>query len=164
METWETIDEFPNYVVSDQGRISNSSTGRILKTRLNRDGYELVNLYNDSGMSTKQVHRLVASAFIGESDLDVDHTNGDRSYNAVSNLEHKTTRDNTLHSFDLGRKDDSRWTPKGVRCIETDEEFVSIGEASQKTGANPGSISRVIRGIEKTAKGLTFELLGSEVR
>ena len=163
MENWETIDEFPNYAVSDQGRITNLSTGRILKTSLNRDGYAMVNLYNESGPSKRQVHRLVASAFFGTSDLDVDHGDGNRSRNSVDNLEYKSDRDNSLHSFTLGRSRDDRWFPKSVRCIETQEIFVSIGEASQKTGANPGSISRVVRGIEKSAKGLTFERVESGV-
>ena len=50
--------------MSNLGNVrSNIKSGRILKNRMNRDGYHDVNLYKNTKMQTKQIHRLVANAF-----------------------------------------------------------------------------------------------------
>ena len=45
---------------------------------------------------------------------------------------------------------------KGVRCVETGEEFESIIEAAEKTGVSKGSISKsLIQDV--TVKGFTWK-------
>jgi hypothetical protein len=49
------------------------------------------------------IHRLVAEHFIdGDSSLEVNHKDGDKKNNYVSNLEWVTSRENQLHAFKLG--------------------------------------------------------------
>jgi hypothetical protein len=45
------------------------------------------------------VHRLVAFAFLGKSDLQVNHINSNRSDNRLENLEFVNQRENNSHRF-----------------------------------------------------------------
>lgn len=68
-ERWRTISSFERYSVSDQGRIGNDSTGRILQPRVSNHGtnkHAKVRLASFDGPSKEKfVHRLVAEAMIG---------------------------------------------------------------------------------------------------
>ena len=66
MEEWKIIDIAPNYLVSNLGKIKNNKTQRILKPKLIRN-YQYVCLRKDNKNLCKQVHRLVAIAFIPNS-------------------------------------------------------------------------------------------------
>ena len=65
MEQWKPIAGLEGkYEVSNLGNIRNSKTGRVLSQRV-RDGYKRINLKDENGKClTRQVHQLVAAAFI----------------------------------------------------------------------------------------------------
>ena len=48
-ENWRTVSEFPNYQVSNIGRVMNIKTNRILKPCIDRNGYRHTNLCNNLG-------------------------------------------------------------------------------------------------------------------
>ena len=60
---WRDIPGCAGYQVSDTGQVRNSRTGRLLKPRLDTDGYLLVDLWV-GGKKTVKVHRAVAMAFL----------------------------------------------------------------------------------------------------
>ena len=101
MEIWKTVKSSPNYEVSNLGSIRNNKTGNVLKVATNNFGYKLVCLSNKNKKQTGYIHRLVAEAFI-DTDLDtrcsvVNHIDGDKSNNAINNLEWATYTDNAMH-------------------------------------------------------------------
>lgn len=49
------------------------------------------------------VHRLVASAFIGDSELLVNHKDKNKKNNNLSNLEYINNRDNCIHAIDKSK-------------------------------------------------------------
>lgn len=94
------------YQVSNLGRVKSLRDGidRVLKTRPNSWGYEIVNLKIAGCYKTKQVHRLVAEAFYGwrEPKWHVNHIDGDKLNNRLDNLEWATPRENTAHAKSTG--------------------------------------------------------------
>jgi hypothetical protein len=99
VEVFRSVDGYENYAVSSFGRVKNTKTGRILKTRLN-SGYLLVNLYEDGVRKSHQVHRLVGCAFINNPNdkLCVDHKDNNRTNNHISNLRFVTNKENSQNS------------------------------------------------------------------
>ena len=93
-EHWKVIDEFPDYEVSDKGRIrrltpkKHTYKGRIKKTYINNAGYECVFFYKDKGY-TRTVHRLVAIAFLPKQEgcNEINHKDENKLNNTVENLE-----------------------------------------------------------------------------
>jgi hypothetical protein len=63
-EKWAPVEEAPSYHVSDKGRVKNTKTGRILKGSPNRYGYPSVSVCNKDGCFRREIHRLVATAFV----------------------------------------------------------------------------------------------------
>lgn len=97
-EIWKKIKGHETYEVSNLGRVKSLKYGkeRILKPVINNHGYAFVNLYSGSG-KVKTIHRLVAAAFLGESELQVNHKDGEKLNNALDNLEYVSNRDNVAH-------------------------------------------------------------------
>lgn len=68
--------------------------GRVLRVAVNRCGYPVVGLRNDGNRQVCTIHRLVAAAFIGPSEMEIRHRDGNRMNCHVSNLAYSTHRDN----------------------------------------------------------------------
>jgi hypothetical protein len=90
IEEWRVIGGFDNYSVSNLGRVRNDRTGGILRGGLSSSGYLSVVLCSN-GPHAKTIHKLVASAFLGDSGgLDINHIDRNRQNNNVRNLEYCT--------------------------------------------------------------------------
>lgn len=103
IEIWKEITDCPGYEISSFGRIRNSK-GKILKTYIQNCGYENIK-FNGQGLKChKQVHRLVAEAFIPNPDncSYVNHKDGNKLNNLVENLEWCTNSQNILHARRTG--------------------------------------------------------------
>ena len=98
---------YPNYAVTKEGTVFSFLSKRFLKNSTCKtiSGIHVrVNLYNDEGSKTIEVHRLVAQAFIDNPNNFpiINHIDGDRTNNCVSNLEWCTHEYNTQHAIDTG--------------------------------------------------------------
>lgn len=119
-EIWKPIEGYPGHEVSNLGRVKsidqyvnfhNVKTrepglrlikGRVRKNEIDKDGYCRLRL--KSGGKLLQVHRLVAAAFIDNSMNHpvVNHLDGVKTNNNVTNLEWCTVGENTKHAFKIG--------------------------------------------------------------
>jgi hypothetical protein len=78
---------------------------KILKGGLDRDGYRHVTLYLANGKkTTKKVHRLMAKAFLTPIDgkTSVNHKDGNKSNNCITNLEWCNNSENVSHAYRTG--------------------------------------------------------------
>lgn len=88
-EKWAPIEGFPNYSVSDSGRIINDDTGRILKESKTKTGLVKIGLVRDGVQYMRGVAHLVAQAFIKEKNALFDtpmHLDNNSANNRVDNL------------------------------------------------------------------------------
>ena len=111
-EIWKTIEDFPNYEVSNLGNVRNKKRGILLKQTMGREGrYLSVYLCNNGKENTQRVHRLVAEAFLGKHPgMVVNHIDGDKLNNHYTNLEWCNISENTQHAYDMGLvKDRGGW-------------------------------------------------------
>lgn len=98
----------PEYeiMVSEDGTIRSLKTGKIFKQVVNEFGYINVSVpTGEKGKTFKRkVHRLVAQTFIPnpENKREVNHIDGDKTNNHVSNLEWVTSRENKAHAWENG--------------------------------------------------------------
>ena len=98
-EEFKLINGYENYMVSNFGNVKNSKTGRILKLviiGLEHSRYYAVNLYKDGIRTSKTIHKLVAYAFLQNSENKkcVDHINNDKLNNNLTNLRWATQQEN----------------------------------------------------------------------
>jgi NUMOD4 motif len=89
-EKWKTIELFPDYEVSDYGRIRSKLTDRVLALNDNQFGVTQVGLMRDGIQHHRSVPLLVAKAFLpsgpGAFDTPI-NLDGDRHNNHISNLQ-----------------------------------------------------------------------------
>ncbi|MCM1289621.1 MAG: NUMOD4 motif-containing HNH endonuclease [Corallococcus sp.] len=95
-EQWKKVQGHANYEVSDQGRVRNVTTGKILKPFDSGNGYLRIDLGHACRV---KVHRLVAAAFCPNRKHRpvVNHINRDKHDNRACNLEWVTYAQNTAH-------------------------------------------------------------------
>jgi hypothetical protein len=108
---WKLIGGIADCFVNKSGKVSNSN-GKILKAMpIGRRGYLAVRICRDRKTKILYVHRLVAESFIPNplNKPVVNHIDGDKKNNDVSNLEWSTYSENLQHAYDLGlRKPNTR--------------------------------------------------------
>lgn len=111
MEIWKDVENYEGlYQVSNLGnikslkRIVKHKNGnqhtvheKILRPIIDRDGYLRVSLAVEGLRPVFQIHRIVMLMFTGPSELQVNHIDGDRTNNRLSNLEYVTNISNINH-------------------------------------------------------------------
>ena len=106
------------------------------------------------------MHRLVVAAYLGESELDVNHIDVKKGNNNISNLEYVSKSDNMKHAYKLGLAkphNSIQPTTKQVHCITLNKTYESLHQASKELNIDRHEIRKVCNGIRQTAKGLQFK-------
>ncbi len=174
MEIWKDIDSFPGYQVSNKGRVRSfgkvtSSArfeerhwkDRIIKPKIGKDKCARVELWRGSEHKTVLVHRAEAVAFLGgslDSDLTVNHKDGNRLNNNIDNLEWMTRGDNIRHGFENGL-----YTCSHPVILVGEELLVckSYAEADRKLGRCKGYVSMCLKSgrLPKNKDGREYTVL-----
>ena len=159
MEVWKDIEESGGrYEVSNKGRVRNKETQHILKPGI-KCGYEQVALRCGAITKHRNIHRLVAIAFIpNPKNLGyVNHIDENKKNNNVENLEWCTCQYNVTY----GKGGMARNSPVIQKSKENEiiKIWGSIKEASETLGIKRQGISRVCRNGRQTSGGFRWEYL-----
>lgn len=168
MEYWKTIvyhgEVFSeDYEVSNTGRVRNRRTGRILKTYVNRKGYEQVCVGKGRNLKlVVKIHRAVAETFLERpgQEFVVNHKDGVKTNNCVENLEWCTLSENTKHAWEAGLfAKDHNCGRKNGNAVLTSEDVLYIKRnfkpydpnfgtrgLARRFGVDHMTISRITRG------------------
>jgi len=111
-EEWKSIKGYEGrYKISSNGKVYSLISNKELKGyEWGNNIYRMVGLHKDKKSKQFSIHRLVATAFLGEPNIDTDqrievnHKNGIKTDNRVGNLEWCTHGENQSHAYWLGLK------------------------------------------------------------
>ncbi len=153
MDEWREIPGYTRYDASTIGNIRSrvNRKPRILKPFKIYSGYLLVRLTPDDGSRPRgrglSVHRLVALTFLGESPLQVNHKNGDKTDNRLVNLEYVTQSQNQLHRFRVLKVASDKWTrPDASNIWLLRQAGYQIREIGSLLGLTHSMVHRVLSG------------------
>lgn len=168
-ETWKDIPDFEGiYQASNLGRIRTCEEKttytkrhgvrhwkqRILKPKgeTYSTGYR-VTLWKNGVGRDYLVARLVASAFLGKSNLTVNHIDGNRFNNNINNLEWCSLSENIHKGFETGLYKNQIKITVFDKKTGTINKFRSLSQASQFYGFKPQYFSNwVSKGISENKR------------
>ncbi len=160
-EIWKVIPNYERYQVSNYGRIKYpfnkkpNAPYRITAGSFLQDGYMGYVVVNDNGTLNTKVHRLVALAFISnpENKPCVNHEDGNKRNNNVTNLSWSTHSENAQHAYDTNLNKSKR----AIYQLDSNKNIIkkwdSIIEACRTLNMRRDTISC---GLRKGYKGGGF--------
>lgn len=169
-EKWKKFRD-SSYEVSNRGRVRNKF-GKIMKAcEPKHFKYRSYVLQINGSQKTVFEHRLVAECFVKnrKEKKQVNHIDGNKNNNSADNLQWVTQGENNKHAYDMGLK---KYRPlhykgkfgsehnrsKSVMCVQTNEIFGSMSEASRKLNIHVSSVSWSIK-YDKPIYGMKFMIL-----
>jgi hypothetical protein len=141
-EIWHSIAGFPDYEVSDLGRVRSVKKNRnalVLKPQKHTGGYRIVTFWSNGTPTIHFVHKLVLAAFIGPrpEGMQACHGNGVEADNRLVNL---------------------RWDTPKANQADRAAHGTRYGRPGSSFRATPAIVARVRRGLSPNITALAREL------
>ena len=132
-EEWRTISGYPNYQVSNLGRLRNQKTDYILNPSTDRKGYLYAGLWNYENGKSKchKVHKLVAQEFIQNPD----------NKPLVGHIDAKARQNNNINNLRWHTHSEHQRNIKGARQ-HTQDFLDPSGSESPGSGSGSGSSTK----------------------
>lgn len=145
-----------DYYATEDGKIISIRTGKEICQWIDNVGYYQCNFYKNGKKKYVRVHRIIAETFIPNPNNlpQVNHIDGDKTNNNVSNLEWCDNRTNTVHAFE-----NNLTTRHNVKCMINGVAYPSIRTASRITGLNRKTLTAVLYDQKKNNYGVEIKLL-----
>lgn len=172
-EEWRTIQDYPDYMISNLGRVKSlnyNKTGKekILKQGINKDGYCYVDLCKEGERKTFRVHRLVATHFIPNPQIlpCVNHKDENKQNNCVSNLEWCTQEYNCNYGkrnvkiSKANSKPILQFNREGTKIIG---KWKSIVQVERELGISNITITKCCKGKRNSARKYKWKYLSDYI-
>jgi hypothetical protein len=146
-EIFKKILGYDYYYVSNYGRVYSSFKKSIRKQKHKPNGYLAIDLSYKGKHKILHIHRLVAQYFLPNNDttLQVNHIDGNKKNNHISNLEWCSRVDNMKHAVKVGLCTNTH-ARKPVKQLDLEgnvlQVFKSAVEASEITGISWDGIKK----------------------
>ena len=174
MEEWRLVPGYETYEVSNTGKVrtnnwKNQGIQKEMAPSIWRNSYQ-VNLFKNGKQKCMRVHRLVAMAFIPNPRQcrEINHIDGNRLNNNVSNLEWCTRAENLAHEHSTNLGDKAKEGLRRCAVVKrkaivayfkdgSEKEYESIQEAARQLGIrNATNICACLKGKYKQTHGIGF--------
>ena len=96
------------YLISENGEVFSEYKNIFLKSSTTQHGYSSVTLSVNGKKIRKYIHRLVAEYYLGFQEKGgrvINHIDGNKQNNNISNLEIVSSSENLLHAYKMGLKE-----------------------------------------------------------
>jgi len=175
VEVWKPAPGFEtSHEVSNHGRIrsidrhvttpkgTRRCRGQVLKIELSGSGYPSIKLWRGGSATRQTIHKLVALAFLGDppgkvgcrkGEYNVNHKDGDKTNNHISNLEWILSEDNRAHAMANGlilcgaRHPSAKLSEKDVRDIRRQyaRRGCTLDNLAERYSITKGHIRQIIQ-------------------
>ena len=172
-EVWKDIEGYEElYQISNFGNVkslhfNHSSYSKLLTNRIVNEGYCQVVLYKNKIRKAFYIHVLVANAFIPNplNLPEVNHKDGNKINNHISNLEWVTSQENSIHAVETGLrtvpKGSEHYRSKKINQFDKSRNFIktwdSMCEISRVLGYATSNIFKCCNNQIKSAYGYIWE-------
>lgn len=134
----------PGYLVCENGKVYSLKTYankqlREMRHEITKDGYYRGTFSVNGVVTRKLIHRLVMEAFVGESDMHIDHINRNKLDNRLENLRYVTHSENERNK---GNKRINMYSKQGT-YLHTFSCIQEAVEGLQKLGIGVGAGAKV---------------------
>jgi hypothetical protein len=149
------LEEYPNYIITSDGRVYSKSRQRFKAIREREGDYATVNLNGE----THYVHILVAKLFLQPvpEKPNVNHKDRVKTNKDISNLEWVTQSENMIHAYKNGAnrfmKAVIMYDKKGTEI----KRYDSVRAAAKDNNINEHSIAAASRGVQHTSGGYIWK-------
>jgi hypothetical protein len=148
MEHWTQLSEFPNYSISDHGRVRNDDTGRFMALLVNQMGNVHVGLTKGLTQYKRSVPLLVARTYLPTPPESFDtpvHLDGDTTNNHFENLVWRPRW--FAIKYKLQFSNGKRGFRVPIRERETKREFANGWEAATTYGLIDREIMQAVHNL-----------------
>ena len=152
-----------SYIVKKDGSVyglGRYRRPRLLRPRLHTNGYHRIGIFSDGKQKDVYIHRLVATAFLPNPKgyREVNHIDGDKTNNNVSNLEWCDRAYNNKHAFRIGLRTNEqmrrvaqrpkikarKFTVENIRYIRSNPDRLSQCEMARRFNVGHETIRHII--------------------
>lgn len=158
------------YTINDKGEVFSDNTGKMKTRNKGNTEYQIINFMKEDGKKkTFRLHRLVMMAFEPIENcesMEVNHKDGNKKNNCLSNLEWCSSSENQKHAFRTGlqkpRRGEannlSKLTEKDViKVLDMHDEGFFDEEIAEEVGCSVKNIYSILSG--KSWKHITAQRL-----
>ena len=160
IEEWKSVEGAIGIEISNKGNIRYAD-GKPKRTDKDSEGYLRTSLKINGKQERPRIHRLVAKAFVSNpyNKPFVNHKNGNKADNRVTNLEWCTERENALLAYMNGQYcANKRYETIIAVEITTGQTIIfrTQAEAAKFIGISDSEVNKVLKGKRNSSHGFKF--------